>query len=172
MLTALTGDPDMPEAVRAAGAGVILMHMQGTPQTMQREPRYGDVVAEISRFFEARLQDAVKLGVTRERIVLDPGVGFGKTGIHNLQILARLDELQRYGRPVCLGVSRKGFIGWLNNQPVHGRLPGSLAALCHALGRRAVQVMRVHDVGETRDAVTVFLAIEEQLQKSEVGDQR
>ncbi len=171
-VTALTGDPDMPEVVRAAGAGVILMHMQGTPQTMQREPRYGDVVAEISRFFEARLQDAARLGVPRERIVLDPGVGFGKTGIHNLQILARLDELQRYGRPVCLGVSRKGFIGWLNNQPVQRRLPGSLAALCHALGRRAVQVVRVHDVEETRDAVTVFLAIEEQLQRSEVGDQR
>ena len=161
-VTALTGDPSMPEVVRSYGAGVILMHMQGTPQTMQLAPCYDNVVREIGRFFEKRLQTLAGQRIHRDRIVLDPGIGFGKTGVHNLQILARLSELQHFGQPLCLGVSRKGFIGRLNQQPVDRRLPGSLAALCHALCRQAVQVVRVHDVEETRDAVTVFLAIGEQ----------
>jgi dihydropteroate synthase len=147
-ITALRGDPDMAEVVAQAGAGVILMHMQGTPATMQRQPTYGDVVAEIGQFLEARLQD--------------PGIGFGKTAAHNLEILARLAELQRWGRPVCLGVSRKGFIGKLLEQrPPRQRLAGSLAAVCHAALHRAAQIVRVHDVQETRDALTVLGAIEE-----------
>lgn len=161
-VTGLAGDPKMVEVVRRHRAGVVLMHMQGAPRTMQRAPYYADVVAEIGAFFEDRVRDVTKEGIGRGQIVLDPGIGFGKTGTHNLQILARLQEFQKTGLPVCLGVSRKGFIGWLNQQPVEKRLPGSLAALCYALGKQAVQVIRVHDVEATRDAVTVFLAIEEQ----------
>jgi dihydropteroate synthase len=105
------------------------------------------------------LQNAAAVGIGAERVVLDPGIGFGKTGEHNLRLLARLEEYQRFGRPVCLGVSRKGFIGRLTRRPVDRRLAGSLAAVCFALGRRAVQVVRVHDVEETSDTVNVFTAI-------------
>ena len=106
-VTALTGDPSMPEVARSCAAGVILMHMQGTPQTMQLDPRYEEVVTDIGRYFEQRIRTLADQGVLRERIVLDPGIGFGKTGVHNLQILARLNELQYLGRPLCLGVCAK-----------------------------------------------------------------
>jgi len=158
-VTALRGDPDMAAVVRDAGAGVVLMHMQGAPATMQDAPHYDDVVAEVGRFLEERLQNAADVGIAAGRVVLDPGIGFGKRGEHNLRLLARLEEYQRFGRPVCLGVSRKGLIGWLTRRPIEQRLAGSLAAVCYALGRRAVQVARVHDVEETCDAVSVFTAI-------------
>jgi dihydropteroate synthase len=161
-VTAL-GDPGMAEVVRRHGAGVVLMHMQGTPATMQIDPTYAEVVADIVRFFEDRLQAAAAAGIGPERVVLDPGIGFGKTLAHNLTLLARLEEFQRLGRPVCLGVSRKGFIGRVLGRPVEERLAGSLAAVCYAMGRRAVQVVRVHDVRATRDAVTMFTAIAEGL---------
>ena len=120
------------------------------------------MVVEIGRFFEERLRVMAEAGIAREQIVLDPGIGFGKTSEHNLEILARLGEFQRFGRPVCLGVSRKGFVGrLLNNRPVERRLAGSLAALCHAMSHRAVQVVRVHDVEESRDAVNVVASIQE-----------
>jgi dihydropteroate synthase len=159
-ISALIGDPGMPDVVLHFRAGVILMHMQGTPQTMQIDPHYDDVVRDISAFLEERLQHCVSRGIARERIVLDPGIGFGKTRDHNLEILARLHELQNLAQPVCLGVSRKGFLGrLLGDRPVTHRLASSLAAACHAMGRHAVQVLRVHDVEETCDAVTVFKAI-------------
>jgi dihydropteroate synthase len=161
-VTALRGDPSMADVVRAAGAGAILMHMQGTPATMQLDPQYEDVIAEIGHFFEERLQTLADQGIARERLVLDPGIGFGKRTSHNLEILARLREFQRFGRPVCLGVSRKGIIGRLvGERPVERRLAGSLAAVCYALGQQAVQVVRVHDVEETKDAVTLFVALQE-----------
>jgi dihydropteroate synthase len=160
-VTALKGNPQMADVVREHGAGIILMHMQGTPQTMQQDPRYEDVVAEVGQFFEARLQAAANLGIARGQAALDPGIGFGKTSSHNLQLLARLAEFQRFGRPVCLGVSRKGFLGRRLGRPVERRLAGSLAAACHALGHGAVQILRVHDVEETCDAVNVYAAIEE-----------
>jgi dihydropteroate synthase len=160
-VTALAGDPAMPEVVRAAGCGVIVMHMQGTPATMQLNPQYADVVADISAFFEARLQDSTKVGIARERLVLDPGIGFGKTVEHNLRLLARLDEFQRHGRPVCLGLSRKGFLGKVLCRPLEQRLAGSLAAACFAIAHGAAQVLRVHDVAATRDAVALFAAIRE-----------
>jgi dihydropteroate synthase len=160
-VTALAGDPAMPEVVRAAGSGVILMHMQGTPATMQLNPQYADVVADISTFFEARLQYSAKVGIARERLALDPGIGFGKTLEHNLRLLARLDEFQRHGRPVCLGVSRKGFLGKVLGRPLEQRLAGSLAAACFAIARGAAQILRVHDVEATRDAVTLLAAIQE-----------
>src|SRR5262249_4467345 len=100
-------------------------------------------------------------GIPRERIVLDPGIGFGKTRTHNLELLARLGEFQSLGRPVCLGVSRKGFLGKLLDRPLGQRLPGALAAVCHAQAHGAVQIVRVHDVWQTRDAVTVVAAIAE-----------
>jgi dihydropteroate synthase len=160
-VTALQGDPAMAEVVRGHGAGVVLMHMQGTPATMQVHPTYQDVVGDIAAFLNLRLRAAEGQGIARERIVLDPGIGFGKTAAHNLTLLARLHEFQALGRPVCLGVSRKGFIGRLLDRPVGQRLAGSLAAVCFALGRRAVQIVRVHDVRETHDAVTLFTAIAE-----------
>jgi dihydropteroate synthase len=160
-VTALAGDPAMPEVVRAAGCGVILMHMQGTPATMQLQPQYADVVADVSAFFEARLQYSAEVGIARERLVLDPGIGFGKTLEHNLRLLAHLDQFQRHGRPVCLGVSRKGFLGKVLGRPLEQRLAGSLAAACFAIARGAAQILRVHDVEATRDAVTLFAAIQE-----------
>jgi dihydropteroate synthase len=161
-VTALCGDPSMPEVVRAAGAGVILMHMQGTPATMQLDPRYDDLLAEIGRFFEERLQTLTDQGIARERLALDPGIGFGKRTNHNLDILAHLREFQRFGRPVCLGVSRKGLISRLvGDRPAERRLAGSLAAVCFALSQGAVQIVRVHDVEETKDVVTLFVALQE-----------
>ena len=160
-VTALRGDPAMAEIVSEYGAGVVLMHMQGTPQTMQIDPRYDDVLAEIAAFFEARLQFAANLGIAAECVALDPGIGFGKSSDHNLTLLARLVEFQRFGRPICLGVSRKGFLGRRLGRPVERRLAGSLAAACHALGQGAAQILRVHDVEETCDAVSVYAAIDE-----------
>jgi dihydropteroate synthase len=161
-VTALLGDPDMPGVVAAFGAGVILMHMQGTPPTMQQNPTYQDVVAEVAGFLEARLRAVADQGIAGDRVVLDPGIGFGKTREHNIRLLARLEQFGKLGRPVCLGVSRKGFLGRLLDRPLDRRLAGSLAAACHALGRRAAQVLRVHDVAETRDAVVVYQALEEE----------
>lgn len=159
-VTALLGDAEMAEVVRSSGAAAILMHMQGTPATMQLQPRYQDAVREIGQFFETRLHDLASLGIAVERLALDPGVGFGKNSQHNLEILARLAEFQRFGRPVCLGVSRKGFLGrLLNSRPVERRLAASLAAALFAVNQSAVQIVRVHDVEETRDAVRVWAAI-------------
>jgi dihydropteroate synthase len=155
-ITALLGDPRMPEVVRSYQAGAVLMHMQGTPATMQLNPTYQDVVREVSAFLEARLLALRDLGIPEDRVVLDPGIGFGKTSEHNWQLLRRLEELQRLGRPVCLGVSRKGFLGRRLDRPLDRRLAASLAAACHALGRGAAQVLRVHDVAETRDAAKVY----------------
>jgi dihydropteroate synthase len=160
-VTALTGDSAMAEVVRQTRAGVILMHMQGTPATMQTNPHYDNVVWEIGQFFEARLHELGELGIAQEQVVLDPGIGFGKTVEHNLLLVARLDEFQRFGRPVCLGVSRKGFLGKILDQPLDQRLAGSLAAVCYALSRNAVQVVRVHDVAQTRDAIRLFTALQD-----------
>jgi dihydropteroate synthase len=158
-ITALTGDPGMAEVVRRHQAGVVLMHMQGTPQTMQIHPRYEDVVTEVRQFLQARLQAAADLGIAESRVVIDPGIGFGKTTEHNLRLLARLQELGKLGRPICLGVSRKGFLGRLLGRAVEDRLPGSLAVACHALAQGCGQVLRTHDVAATWDAVRVFAAL-------------
>jgi dihydropteroate synthase len=155
-ITALLGDPDMATVVREFGAGIILMHMQGSPATMQINPIYHDVVAEVSGFLQARLQASVDLGIAGQQVVLDPGIGFGKTADHNWELLGRLEELQRLGRPICLGVSRKGFLGKLLTRPLDQRLAGSLAVACSALDRQVAQIVRVHDVAETRDALEVL----------------
>jgi dihydropteroate synthase len=162
-VTALLGDPAMTGVARDAGAGLILMHMRGTPATMQQSPDYPEgVLTALDRFFQSRLQDLPGLGMQPETTVLDPGIGFGKTAAHNWEILARLGDLGRFGRPVCLGVSRKGLFGKLLDRPVTDRLAASLAVACAAMAAGAVQILRVHDVAATRDAVRVF----EQLRQS------
>ncbi len=160
-VTAAAGDPDMPALLAAQPAGVVLMHMQGTPQTMQLAPSYGDVVADIARFFQERLTQLTAAGIGAERVVLDPGIGFGKTVAHNLELLARLEEFRPLGRPVLLGVSRKGFLGKLLGRSLEQRLAGSLAAVLAPLSRHAVHLVRVHDVAATRDAVTLFSLIQD-----------
>jgi dihydropteroate synthase len=166
-ITALRGDMAMAEVVRAARAGVIVMHMQGTPATMQANPFYRDAVNDIVRFFEARLRELSDFGIGKERLVVDPGIGFGKTVEHNLELLVRLREFQVLGRPVCLGVSRKGFLGKRLKRPIEQRLAGSLAALSYALCHGAAQIVRVHDVSETCDVVTVIQAIREKATEQE-----
>ena len=157
-ITAL-GDPDMARVVAASGAGIILMHMQGTPATMQQAPKYDDVVGEVRRFFQERLQESANKGIAVERVVFDPGIGFGKKTEHNLTLLARMAEFQDLGRPIALGVSRKGLLGRLLDRPVERRLAGSLAVASDAVSQGAVQILRVHDVEETRDAITVLTAL-------------
>lgn len=158
-VTAL-GDPEMPAVVREFDAGVVLMHMQGTPATMQIRPTYEDVVAEVVGYLQDRLQFAGNVGIAANRVVLDPGIGFGKTKVHNLKLLAHLTELARLGRPVLLGVSRKGFLGGaIGGRPPAERMAASVAAACYALSCEAVHVLRVHDVRATRDAVEVLAAI-------------
>jgi dihydropteroate synthase len=159
-VTALRGDAEMAAVVRDFGAGVILMHMRGTPETMQENPAYGDVVREVGDFLEERLQAAVEAGIAAGQVVLDPGIGFGKAVGHNLRLLARLGELGRRGRPVCLGVSRKGFLGAVLGRPLEERLAGSLAAACFGLAGGAA-LLRVHDVAPTRDAVRLWQALQE-----------
>jgi dihydropteroate synthase len=158
-ITALRGDPKMAGVVAARRAGLVLMHMQGTPQTMQLAPSYTDVVAEVRGFLEARLHAAATAGIEVGRVVIDPGIGFGKTVEHNLELLARLDELHTLARPVCLGVSRKRFLGEVLGRTVDDRLAGSLAVVCQALARGTADILRVHDVKETRDAVVMLAAL-------------
>jgi dihydropteroate synthase len=158
-VSALTGDSAMLGAVRDAQAAVILMHMQGTPATMQLEPRYDDVVGDVIAYLKARIAALAEAGIASDRLAVDPGIGFGKTRDHNIEILARLAEFKALGRPVCLGVSRKGFMGRLLDRPVDQRLSASLAVACHAMSQDAVQILRVHDVRETRDAVTMWQAL-------------
>jgi dihydropteroate synthase len=158
-VTALTGDAGMLEVVRQSGAGVILMHMQGSPATMQDAPHYDDVVADIRAYLAKRLEDVTAQGIEPEKIALDPGVGFGKTHQHNLEIVARLHELMALNRPICLGVSRKGFIGKITGRPVEQRAIGSVALACYALAQGAAQILRVHDVAQTRDAVLMLAAL-------------
>jgi dihydropteroate synthase len=158
-ITALTGDAEMPRVAASRRAGVVLMHMQGTPQTMQLAPHYDDVVAEVIEYLETRLNAIISAGIPKERVVLDPGIGFGKTTAHNLRLLARLPELQRLGQPVCLGVSRKGFLGKFTGQSLERRITASLAVACDAVVRGAAQIVRVHDVELTRDALAMLDAI-------------
>lgn len=151
------GDPAMLPLVAERGAAVCLMHMRGDPRTMQDDPRYGDVVGEVVAFLEARLQAAVDAGVPEGRVLLDPGIGFGKALDHNLALLRALPRIAAIGRPVVVGVSRKGFIGQLTGREVVDRLPGSLGAALAAVDAGA-SVVRVHDVAATVDALTVFQA--------------
>ncbi len=156
-ITAL-GDPAMAELVAETGAGLVLMHMQGTPRSMQCDPHYEDVVTDIGRFLAERAERARDAGVSAEAICLDPGIGFGKTLEHNLEILRRLGELAELGYPLLIGTSRKSFIGKVLGAPVEERLVGSLASLVVARLAGA-SLFRVHDVAETRQALALTEAI-------------
>ncbi len=157
-VSALRFDPAMAPLVAAEKVPVVLMHMQGTPQTMQNDPRYGDVVREVRDFLAAQMFEAMDAGIAQEQIVLDPGIGFGKTLEHNLELLRGLPALAALGRPLLVGVSRKGFIGRILNLDPPGRLEGSLAAAVAAILAGA-NLVRVHDVGETLRAARVADAI-------------
>jgi dihydropteroate synthase len=133
------------------------MHMLGEPRTMQRDPRYGDVVSEVKAFLAERLGFATREGVPEERIQLDPGIGFGKTLEHNLELLRRLHELTELGRPVVVGTSRKSFLGRLTGRDVTERVPATIAT-CVMAFERGARVFRVHDVAEVADALKVAAA--------------
>ena len=152
--------PGAIEAVRESGCGLCLMHMQGEPGTMQQAPDYGDVVSEVGQFLRERADALIAAGVSHERIVVDPGIGFGKTLRHNLLLLEAMDELAAAGQPVLVGVSRKSMIGALTGRPADRRLAGSLAAMLTAVARGAA-IVRVHDVAESLDALRVWQAIDE-----------
>jgi dihydropteroate synthase len=157
-VSALRADPAMAELVASRGAGCCLMHMQGEPRTMQIDPRYDDVVDDVKAFLAERLQHAVAAGIDEQRILLDPGIGFGKTAGHNLELLRRLDELVALGRPVVFGASRKGFLGRLTGRTVPAeRVAGTVAVNVLAFERGAT-VFRVHDVRASRDALAVAAA--------------
>jgi dihydropteroate synthase len=156
-VTALRGDPDMAHVIAAGGADCCLMHMLGEPRTMQRDPRYGDVVSEVKAFLEERLAVAVAAGVAEERILLDPGIGFGKTTEHNLELLRRLDELVAVGRPIVVGTSRKSFLGKITARPVEDRIAATIATNVVAYERGA-RVFRVHDVAPIHDALAITAA--------------
>jgi dihydropteroate synthase len=151
-------DPEMWRAVAEAKAGYVCVHMQGTPRTMQAAPHYADVVGEVAAFFEERLTRLAAAGVEADQVVLDVGIGFGKTLEHNLQLLGGLRSLTRFKRPVLLGASRKSFIGRLLGTEVDERLPASLACGCWSVSA-GVQMIRAHDVWATVQAVRMFEAI-------------
>jgi len=159
-VSGLGHDPGLATAVAEAGAALALMHIQGSPETMQVDPRYDDVVAEVIELLSGRIDRAVAAGVARERIWVDPGIGFGKTAGHNLFLLRHLDELRVLGAPLLVGTSRKRFIGALSGgRPPEQRLPGSLASIAAVAVLHGADVVRVHDVAEAKDALAVADAI-------------
>ena len=157
-VTALRGDRTLVDVVAEAGVGLVLMHMQGTPETMQQAPRYDDVIGEITGFLAERARFAMEHGVARERIVLDPGIGFGKTLDHNLEILANFQAFASLGFPTLVGPSRKGFIGQLTHQSVDARGWGTAAVVALAVGQGA-NILRVHEVRPMKEVVHVAMAI-------------
>jgi len=150
--------PGAIEAVAASNAGVCLMHMQGEPRTMQHEPRYDDVVGEVKAFLAQRVATVEAQGVARERIVIDPGFGFGKTVEHNFELLRHLERFAEIGIPVMAGWSRKSTLGVITGRPADERLAASVAAALLAV-QRGARIVRVHDVAATRDALAVLAAM-------------
>lgn len=157
-ITALRRDAEIGALCAERDAGLILMHMQGDPHTMQAAPTYDDVVDEVKGFLAERLNVALAAGVAEERIWLDPGIGFGKTVDHNLELLRRLGELRELGRPLVVGTSRKGFLGKIDGSAVGDRLGGTIASSVFAAAEGA-DVLRVHDVAEMAQAVKMASAI-------------
>ncbi len=157
-VSAFRFEPELAAITAEAGATCVLMHMLGEPRTMQQDPRYEDVVAEVKAFLEERLAFAIGEGVPEEHVWLDPGIGFGKTAEHNLELLRRLEEIVAIGRPVVIGTSRKSFLGKITGRAEEGRLAGTLASNVMALERGA-EVFRVHDVAEVGDALRVAAAV-------------
>jgi dihydropteroate synthase len=157
-VTALRSEPELAALCAERDCGVLLMHMQGTPRTMQDNPVYDDVVDDVLAFLGERIEFATAEGIAQERIWIDPGIGFGKTVDHNLELLRRIGELRALGRPIVIGTSRKSFIGRLTGREVDDRLGGTVASNVLAL-RAGADVLRVHDVAEVRQAVRVAQAI-------------
>ena len=160
-VTALRGDPAMVDVVARTGAGIVLMHMNGMPRTMQQAPYYDDVVGEISDFFEERIRFAMAHGIVRRQIILDPGIGFGKLLVHNLTLLAQLRHFLQFECPLLIGVSHKAFLGQLVDRPVQERQWATAAAVAMAVDRGA-GILRVHDVKGMKDVVRVAAAISQQ----------
>jgi dihydropteroate synthase len=157
-VTALRGDPGMAALCAERGITVVLMHMRGEPRSMQDDPHYDDVVVEVKAFLAERLEAAVAAGIAEDRIWLDPGIGFGKTAAHNMELLRRLGELRALGRPLVVGTSRKSFIGRVDGSPADQRIGGSIASSVLAAAEGA-DLLRVHDVAEMRQALAVAAAI-------------
>jgi dihydropteroate synthase len=157
-VTALRSEPELAGLCANRDCGLVLMHMLGTPRTMQEHPSYVDVVDDVRAFLTERIEFAISEGMAEERIWIDPGIGFGKALEHNLELLRRLDELGELGRPIVIGTSRKSFIGKLTGRDLGGRLGGTIASNVLAL-RGGAQVFRVHDVAELRQALEVAEAI-------------
>lgn len=157
-ISGLRFDPAIVEVCRAAGAGVICMHIQGTPQTMQANPTYRDVVAEVRDYFAERLADLTAAGLPRESLVFDPGIGFGKTAEHNLELLAGLPKLAKLGIPILIGHSRKRFVQRVIGRSVDERLFGTVGISLAAASLGAA-VLRVHDVAASRDAWLAYHAV-------------
>ena len=157
-VTALRADPELAAVCGERACTVVLMHMQGTPRTMQEDPRYDDVVDDVCSFLAQRIETAVGAGIDERRIWVDPGIGFGKTGEHNLELLRRLGELRRLGRPLVIGTSRKSFLGTITGREVGDRLGGDVASNTLALAAGA-DVFRVHEVAPLRQALDVAAAI-------------
>jgi dihydropteroate synthase len=151
-------DPEMRAVVRAAGAGAVIMHMQGEPRTMQRAPAYTDVVGEVYDWLQRRVGEVVAEGLAPDTLVIDPGIGFGKTSDHNLALLGALRRFAEMGPPLLVGLSRKRFIGDITGAPVDDRLPGSLTALVWCIWRGA-SILRVHDVRASVAAVRMATAL-------------
>jgi dihydropteroate synthase len=157
-ISALRGDSSMSSLIAETGAAVVLMHMQGTPQTMQQAPHYENVTEEVTAFLREQVQAAIGHGIRGSQIILDPGFGFGKLREHNIQLLAEFDMLTNLGYPVLAGVSRKQFIGHLVQQPVHERVYGTAGAVAVAVLKGA-QIIRVHEVRAMRETASVVSAI-------------
>jgi dihydropteroate synthase len=158
-VSALRDDAGMIDVARGSSAGIIVMHMQGTPKTMQIAPAYYDVAREVTSFLADRIAELRTLGIEPERVAIDPGIGFGKRFEHNLTLIRELGQVARLNRPVCLGASRKGFIGKVLGRPVDQLAVGT-AAVSVAGYMRGANILRVHDVAATRDAIAMTRAIE------------
>lgn len=157
-ISGLTFDVEMPAVCADSGCGVIAMHIQGTPQTMQNDPRYDDVVSSVCRFLSDRLRLLEEAGVPRERVVLDPGIGFGKTAQHNIDLLSKIPDLKALGRPVLIGHSRKRFLAKVLGRPVDERTSGTIGVSL-AVAALGADIIRIHDVRETRDALLAWHTI-------------
>jgi dihydropteroate synthase len=168
-VTALRAEPELAALCGERDCEVVLMHMLGEPRTMQEDPTYDDVVDDVKAFLAERIEFATAEGIEEERIWVDPGIGFGKTVEHNLELLRRLGELAELGRPIVVGTSRKSFIGKLSGAPVDRRLGGTIASSVVALASGA-EVLRVHDVGPVREALTVAEAILDRDRAAAIAD--
>jgi dihydropteroate synthase len=158
-ISGLNFDPNLKDLIARYDVAVVIMHMKGSPRNMQDNPQYRDLLGEIRSYFESSISAAAQAGVSSEKIIVDPGIGFGKTLPHNLEILRGLESFKVLGKPIMVGVSRKSFLGKILNLPVDDRLEGSIAAAAYAVMRGA-NIVRVHDVGATVRALKTIEAID------------